>query len=264
MPAFDTPEPITADIAMTVGALQITATDRAETTVEVRPADPAKDVDVRVAEQTEVVYANGHLSVRTAQGTGLDRVLGRGAVDLVIALPEGSRVQARGSHAAIRCQGRLGPTGLTSSSGNITLERATGNTELSTSHGWIRAEEIDGRADVRTTSGTITLGTVTGDLTARSAHGAIAVDHALGSVAVRTTHGSARIGETVRGSVDLESSFGELEVGIREGTAAWLDATSRRGVVRITLEAAEAPDTAEETVRVRARNDHGDVLIRHA
>ena len=43
MPTFDTPEPITVTLELGVGDVRITASDRADTVVEVRPSDPAKE-----------------------------------------------------------------------------------------------------------------------------------------------------------------------------------------------------------------------------
>jgi hypothetical protein len=71
-----------------------------------------------------------------------------------------------------------------------------------------------------------------------------------------------RLGEVVRGSVVLETKIGDLEVGIREGTAAWLDVSSHVGRIHNTLDAVEAPETSAETVEVRARTSVGEVVIR--
>ena len=57
-------------------------------------------------------------------------------------------------------------------------------------------------------------------------------------------------------------TIGDLEVGIREGTAAWLDVNSQFGRVHNALEAADAPETSVETVEVRARTSVGDIVIR--
>ena len=59
----------------------------------------------------------------------------------------------------------------------------------------------------------------------------------------------------------LETKIGELEVGIREGSAAWLDVSSGHGRVHNALEAADAPAPSAETVRVRARTTIGDIVI---
>ena len=43
MPEFDTPEPITVEIDLVVGDVRLTASERANTVVEVRPSDPADE-----------------------------------------------------------------------------------------------------------------------------------------------------------------------------------------------------------------------------
>ncbi|GAA4930646.1 DUF4097 family beta strand repeat-containing protein [Streptomonospora halophila] len=264
MPNFDTPEPITAEIDLAVGTVQINAGDRGDTNVEVRPRDPGKDADVRVAEEIRVEFAGDVLLVHDPGTTGLSRLLRKGVVDVTVDLPAGSRIQADLRDAGLRCEGRLGAARITASTGNVTLDRMTGNAEITSTHGRVRVQEIDGAAAVRTSNGAIALGTVTGRLRTNSAHGDITVERALSSVTARTAHGSVRIGEVVRGEVDLETSYGEVEVGIREGTAAWLDTGSKHGSTTSSLEAAEEPGPAEETVEVRARSTYGDIVVRRA
>ncbi|QBI56242.1 DUF4097 family beta strand repeat-containing protein [Streptomonospora litoralis] len=264
MPTFDTPGPIDAEIDLFIGNLQINAGDRADTTVEVRPRDPDKNADVWLAEQIQADYADGRLLIKDTSGTGLNRLVRKGVADVTVDLPAGSRIRARTRDAGIRCQGTVGASTLAATTGNIALDRAVGDVELTTSHGWIRAQEIDGDAAVKTSSGAATLGTVTGRLKAKSAHGAISAEHLLDSAEARTAHGSVRIGEVVRGRVELETSYGELDVGIREGTAAWLDAGSKHGGLSNSLEAAETPDTAEETAEVYIRSLYGDIVVRRA
>ena len=66
----------------------------------------------------------------------------------------------------------------------------------------------------------------------------------------------------MRGSVVVETKIGDLEVGVREGTAAWLDVNARFGHLHNSLEAAEAPEASAETVEVRARTSVGEIVIR--
>jgi hypothetical protein len=42
MPTFDTPAPISVSVDIGAGNIEIIASDRADTVVEVRPANPAK------------------------------------------------------------------------------------------------------------------------------------------------------------------------------------------------------------------------------
>jgi hypothetical protein len=64
-----------------------------------------------------------------------------------------------------------------------------------------------------------------------------------------------------RGSVSVETASGGLEVGVKEGTTAWIDATTKYGRVHNSLTAADEPEPTADTVQVRARTQFGDVLI---
>ena len=87
---------------------------------------------------------------------------------------------------------------------------------------------------------------------------------AFGTLLGSTTYGRVRVGEAVRGSLVLETAYGEVEAGIAAGTAAWLDLQSGSGSIRSELTAAEGPDDATETVEVQARTAYGDILVRRA
>src|SRR5206468_7129634 len=100
------------------------------------------------------------------------------------------------------------------------------------------------------------------DLRLNTAYGDIAVGLALTGIVAKTAYGAVRIDELVRGSAVLETGFGAMEIGIREGTAAWLDIDSGQGVIRSELDAAAGPEQAEDTVKVRARTGFGDIVIR--
>ena len=63
MQTFDTPTPISAVLDIPAGRIQFIAADSADTTVEVRPADPAKSRDTKTAEQTTAAYADGVLRI---------------------------------------------------------------------------------------------------------------------------------------------------------------------------------------------------------
>jgi hypothetical protein len=62
----------------------------------------------------------------------------------------------------------------------------------------------------------------------------------------------------------LETRLGDLEVGIHEGTAAWLDVRATAGKVRSSLEETGVPEPSAETVEVRARTTAGDIVVRRA
>jgi DUF4097 and DUF4098 domain-containing protein YvlB len=117
---------------------------------------------------------------------------------------------------------------------------------------------------IKNSNGDTVVGEVTGDLRVKSANGRISVDRADASVVVKTANGNIRISEVVNGAIVLETAAGELEVGIREGTAAWLDVSSRYGRVRNSLDETNSPEQSEARVEIRARTSYGDILIHRA
>ncbi|MFI0773945.1 DUF4097 family beta strand repeat-containing protein [Streptomyces sp. NPDC021212] len=278
MPSFDTPEPIAVNAHIGAGSLRITASDRLDTVVEVRPSSSKRDKDVRAAEQTEVTYAGGVLTVRTKER----RLIGpSGAVDVTVDLPTGSRLDVTGSWTPVLGEGRLGevsvktsggdvrldttgPLQMTVSHSSIAVDRIEGTSEITTSTGSLRVGIVDGPAVLKNSHGTTTVGTVTGDLRVSGAHGGIDIERAEGSVTATTAHGTLRVGEVSCGTVQLETGYGGIEVGVREGTAAWLDASSERGQVRNTLASSEAPGETEDSVTIRARTRWGTIDVRRA
>ena len=64
MPTFQTPEPITATIELVIGDVRISAGDRNDTIVEVRPSDASNEEDVKAAELTRVEYEDKRLLVK--------------------------------------------------------------------------------------------------------------------------------------------------------------------------------------------------------
>ncbi|WP_228973496.1 DUF4097 family beta strand repeat-containing protein [Streptomyces sp. DH12] len=278
MPSFDTPEAIKATAHVEAGSLTFTAGDRLDTVVEVRPRDPKREPDVRVADRTEVSYANGVLTVRTPKSNPLGRT---GVVDVAVGLPTGSHVDMSGAWTQMLGEGRLGEVHVKTSSGDVRLD-TTGPLRLTASHGSIAVDRVEGAAEITTSSGsmrvgfvggpavlknshgTTTVGAATGELRVSGANGDIEIGRAEDSVTATTAHGTLRVGEVARGTARLETSYGAIEVGVREGSAAWLDVSSTSGQVRNTLASSGAPQEGEDTVTIRARTRYGNIDVRRA
>lgn len=148
--------------------------------------------------------------------------------------------------------------------GDISVEEVTGTAEASevTGAGRIRVGRFAGPATVKNRNGDIAVGEAGGDLRTNASNGRTSVDVARAGVDAKATHGGIRIGEVARGSAVLKTGVGDIEAGIREGTAAWLDVRSRLGGVHNALGAAEGPGEAEETVELHARTGLGDIVVR--
>ncbi len=282
MPTFDTPESISVTLDVLAGNARLIASDRTDTVVEVQPTDASNEADRKAVKETRVEFADGRLLVRRMKQLRRYSPFKRtGSIDVTIELPAGSGVEGDAALADFRSEGRLGecrlkaslgdirldstgPLHLSTSLGTIAVHRAAGRTEVTTASGDVRIGEIDGPAEIKNSNGDTWLGDVTGDARLIAANGNIAVDRARATVTAKTSIGNIRIGEVARGSVVLQTASGELEIGIREGTAAWLDVKSGFGKVHNYLGAADRPEESDDTVEVRGRTSIGDIVIRRS
>ncbi|MBZ6478224.1 hypothetical protein K9U14_33735, partial [Streptomyces griseocarneus] len=120
MQKFTTTAPITAVLDVPAGRIRFIAADRADTTVEVLPANASSGRDVKAAEQTTVAYTDGVLRIEAAPAK--NRILGSsGSVEVTVQLPAGSHIQAKTASAELRGVGRLG---------DVTFEAAQGTVKL--------------------------------------------------------------------------------------------------------------------------------------
>lgn len=281
MPTFKTPEPIAATIELVVGDARITASDRADTVVDVRPSDSSHEPDVRAAEQTRVAYSAGRLLVKAPKQRGLGLFGKPGLVDVTVELPTGSHLEADASVATFRCVGRLGECRVRTSTGDIQVDQTgtldlntgagaivvgcvVGDADVSTGSGKVRLREVDGSAVIKNSNGDTWIGQVSGNLRVKAANGDITVNHAQRDVTASTANGDVRVGEVGRGSTAVKTAFGQIEIGIRPGTAARLDVHTSLGRVHNHVDTMESPEPSDETVDVGAHTSYGDIVIRRS
>jgi hypothetical protein len=276
MHTFDTPGPIDATVVVAGAQVRVTASDRADTVVLVEPIDQASQSDVKVAGKTKVDFAGGQLSVKTTASGDKN-----GSVVITIDLPAGSSLVAYLSHSSVHADGSFGECELHMASGRARLDRinalqaniAAG--EVTIGHIAERAN-IDGAAfamrisevgdtvKLSSSGGQTWIGHASADLDLSSGHGGFDIDRADGSVTAKTGDGAIRIGRLTRGQAELLNRSGNIEVGISEGTAARVDANSKRGTVRNSVPSQENPDPSDNKVTVHARTRFGDIIIQRA
>lgn len=276
MPTFDTPHPVRVTVDVGVGDIRVVASDRTDSSVNVSPSNPARSLDVRDAEQTLVELADGTLLVRAPRRFSL---FGRGgSVDVTLAVPTGSELDVTAAISEVRAAGRLGrtrvklamggvrldrtgPLQVSTGMGDLTVDHTAGTTDVHTGSGAVRIGRSDGPVVVKNSNGTTWVGTAGGDVRVNASNGDIAVERTEGSVHARSACGDIRVHDVARGSVDLQTAAGDLAVGIRRGTAAWLDVSTALGEVSTDLDTAADPGPAGETVEVRARTSFGEITV---
>jgi hypothetical protein len=281
MPTFTTPAPITANIEPGIGYVTIVASDRNDTVVEVRPTNPANESDVDAAERTTVDFAGGTLTVKGPKINPLSWSNKTRSIDVIVELPTGSHVHGSSGLGDLTATGRLGDvsykTGLghvqldeaaalsvTSASGNVLGNRITGKATITTASGRLHVGELADGGVLKNSNGTTVIGAVHGSIKLRSANGDITVEQASDDVEAKTANGAVRVLDANRGSLTLETAIGEIEVGIHEGSAAWLDIKTKFGRVRNEMTASGAPAADADKLEVHATTAFGDVIVRRA
>lgn len=281
MPTFTTRGPVSALVDVAAATLTVTAVDRPETTVDIRPHDPGRSADVELASRTTVELDGDRLVVRSPRSTRgrLRSLFGGGErIDLDVVLPAGSSLEVRG-WGDLRCHGPLGAVDVDTAMGDLQIDEAA-RIRATTSMGDIRVASVTGPAELRSSAGSVRVGRATGDVTARTSAGDVRVDEgggelhlststgdvrverAAGTVTARTSAGDVRLMSVRSGSVTASTSFGQLEIGVARGVAAWLDVEARHGAVRSELERADGPGDAGSTVEIHAHTSYGDILLR--
>ncbi|MGZ6260260.1 MAG: DUF4097 family beta strand repeat-containing protein [Candidatus Limnocylindrales bacterium] len=246
MPRFQTPAPVSLELELVAADVRIEAGDRADTVIEVRPADPSKPDDVGAAGRTQIEHSRGRLLVRTPKSWRTYSPFGTtGAVDVRIALPAGSRVVAKASMGSIRTSGELGESQVKTGLGDIHIDRAA-TARLNTGMGDVEIGHVAGPAELSTGSG---------DLRVGESHG---------PAVLKNANGDVWVAEAVGGSVEARTGYGRIEVGVPDGTAAWLDLHTGYGRVHNGLDRGGPPQPGEDSVEVRAHSGYGDITINRA
>jgi DUF4097 and DUF4098 domain-containing protein YvlB len=262
MRMFDTPEPILAYVELVAGSVTLTASDREDTVVEVRPRDPSRSSDVKAAEQARINFRNGRLAVTT----GKKHIsIGRGgAVDIDIALPSSSRLETASVSADVQADGVLAECKLSTVSGDLRVDTVDGNIKADSVSGDITAQGVTGNVTVSTVSGNVMIDHLEGDVKFQAASGGITIGRLRGNAKAQTASGSIAVATAVNGAFTAHTASGEVEVGIPQGTAARLDLRTRSGLVTNALQEANGPAENDETLIVQARTGSGDIMVRRS
>lgn len=218
MQKFQTPSPVTVVLDIPAGQIRLVAAERTDTVVEVLPTEAAKRRDAKAAAQTKVEFSGGVLRIATADP---NKILGSsGSLDVTIALPAGSRIEAKAGGAALYSTGRLGEVAF---------------------DGGYRAVELDevGGARIKMHLGDVTIAKLTGPAQLRNGKGDITV------------------AEAVAGAVDLRTGMGNLKIAAAPGVSGTLDASSACGRITNALKNSEG---AGAGLNIKATTSQGDII----
>ncbi|MFF4495588.1 DUF4097 family beta strand repeat-containing protein [Streptomyces sp. NPDC001546] len=197
MQTYPAAAPVRTVLDIPAGRIQLIAADRADATVEVRPADASKNRDVKAAGETTVEFRDGVLTI--AATPARSRIMGdSGSVEVTVQLPAGSTVEATVAVAGFRAAGRLGEVVLKGAHAEVELEE-TASARVTLQAGDVVLGRLGGPAQISTQKGDIT------------------------------------VTEAVRGAVTLTTQHGAITVGAARGASATLDAATGHGRIHNAL-----------------------------
>lgn len=273
MPTFVTPKPIAVGVEVAGAQVRIAASERSDTVVRVDPLDTTSRKDVKVAENTEVGFADGRLSVKTTVSGHR-----RGSVAITIELPAGSLLDSGLAHSTVHVNGPLGASELNLASGTVQLDSVgslkanIGSGEVAIGHVGgaatidgtafvMRIGEAKGTVGLSNSGGEVWIGHAAAGIEFESAACDLGIGHADGDVTARSASGAIRVGRMSHGRARLTTGSGDIEVGVADGTAAAVDAASERGAVHNYLSAPADPAADAAKVAVWARTRDGDITV---
>lgn len=204
---FPTSTPITAVLNVSAGRVQVIAADRADTVVEVLPANASKSRDVKAAEQTTVEYHDGVVRVVTPAG---NQLLGpSGMIEVTVQLPTGSRVEGSAAAAEFRGVGRLGDIAFEGAYGAIKIDEAE-SVRLTALAGDVSVGRLNGPAEITTSKGDITIS-----------------EAVQGKVVLRTQAGDVSIAAVAEASATLDAgtSYGRIQNALKNTKGAGAELT---------------------------------------
>lgn len=262
MPEFPCSTPITVDLRLGGGSVELHAEPRDTAVVEVAPYD-GSEASQEAAAQTRVELTGDTLVIAAPEGSGW--LLRRSPKLLVTArVPAGSSARLRIASADVTCHGEWTQVKLNSASGDAYIEQVAEDLTVNTASGDVRAVRIGGRLTVKTASGDVSAERVGGAVDITSASGDVQIDETGTDTNVKTASGDTRVGAARHGTVRATTVSGDVSVGVVAGTGVWLDLTTLSGRTRSDLEmGAEGGNAgASHNLTLHVRTVSGDIEIR--
>jgi len=245
--SFHTPLPLELEVGIPSGDVEVETTEGEESNITV-------DGDERLLEEVEIRHDGNRITVafrgKAKFGFSLSpfSLIFSNELRVRASVPHGAGVKVKTASADTTLDGRFGPLGINSVSGDVRLRG-----------------EAAGEANLKTVSGDAELDRVDGDLSAHTVSGDLRIGPVAGSVDTKTVSGDIRVEAVTAGDVRFTSVSGDVEIGIAQGSAVDVDAGSTSGDLssEVPLASEPTPDDAESgpTVVLRGRTVSGDVKV---
>ena len=279
--AFETPGPVRLRVELPAGDVRLRASATPVTTVRLTPRGRGGE---ELVERFLVEQRGDEILVQAPKVR--DSVVGwgtGGSVDIEVELPERSAADVRAGSGDLVATGVLGEVAIGSGSGDVSLDELAGG-EVKTGSGDIEVRTVRGPLAARTGSGDIAvdgadadadleLNSGSGDLVLRRAGGRVKAKTGSGDVTITasladldvvTGTGDVHLGGIHGGEVKARTGTGDVTLGVVTGVVAYIDLNTVTGEVRVDLDEAAAPDSADATTSLAVQSGSGDIRVRRA
>ena len=245
---FQTPLPLTLEVAIPAGEIEVETVDGDESTVEVTGDEQLlENLEIRQDGNRIVVALRGKSKFGFVVSIG-SLVFGNSGLHVKARVPHGADLKAKTTSADTKLAGHLGALELNSTSGDLHLRG-----------------DVTGNATVKTVSGDVGLERVAGDLAVQSVSGDVRARSVGGSVDTKSVSGDIRVEAVTAGDVRFSSVSGDVEIGVASGSLLDVDAGSTSGDLSSEVPLASEPPAGEETaaptVVLRGRTVSGDLRV---
>jgi putative adhesin len=258
---FDTPGPVSLEIDVGAGDIEVRAGDRVTTRVRIsgytkeEPArvtcDPTPDGGHRVAVEHRLKKTWGFRFTR--------------GVTIEVEVPNGTAIDSSGGAADVEAIGAFSSISIRTGSGDVRFGDVTGDVQITCASGDIDGRSVGGHLSVKGASGDVEIGSVGQGLTIRSASGDVDVGTLDGSSVITVGSGDVDLGNVGAGRLEIRAIAGDVDIAVRQGLGVWLDVASSTGDVHSSLETPGREEPREEPqLELAVHTVSGDVEIRRA
>lgn len=263
--SFDVAGPVQLEVRLAAGEIGVDPTLDGRVEVELVAHDEESQ---RLVDDARVELHGDHLLVDVPNrrgGFNFGLVFGRTGITCRVRCPHESTLNARTKSADVRAHGTIGSLVVQTASGDVEADLVTGNVNVKGASGDIAIREVGGSVSIQTASGDVDLGIVRGAVNVSSASGDIAIEEAYGNVSASTVSGDQDHLAVMTGSVSAHSVSGDVTIGVRRGSRAWLDCNTVSGDTSSELELSpDVPEGDGPLVEIRAKTVSGDIRILRA
>jgi DUF4097 and DUF4098 domain-containing protein YvlB len=265
--SFEVQGPVELDVRLTSGDIEVDPTLEGRVDVELIAHDEESQ---RLVDAARVELGpQGHrptVVVDVPQKRGFTLTLfGRSGIECRIRCPHDSGLSVRTKSADVLARGTIGALNVSTASGDIEVDRVSGGVNVKAASSDFSAREIGSGVNVQTASGDVDISVARGPLNVTSVSGDISVGEAYDNVNANSVSGDQDHGAVMQGVVSAHSVSGDVTIGVRRGSRAFLDCTTVSGETSSELEmTGEAPAGESPFVEIRAKTVSGDIRITRA